>query len=117
MNRSSNRSKENHEFNKRLSELIKKKGTTVLGLSKETEIPKSTLQDWTTNTVPTDFKAAARLARSLGVSLCYLLTGEEEVHGTDLEHLYDRDAVLIDGLAEVRIVRIIPRKSFPKSGA
>ncbi len=109
LTRKPSKSEQNEEFNKRLSELIRKRGVTVLSLSKETKIPKSTLQDWTTNTVPTDFKAAARLAKALGVSLSFLLTGEDEHAPEDLTNLYERDTVLIDGLAEIRIVRVIPK--------
>ena len=112
MARKLSKSEQNEEFNKRLSELIRKRGVTVLSLSKETKIPKSTLQDWTTNTVPTDFKAAARLAKALGVSLSFLLTGGDEVSThNDLSKLYEQDSVLIDGLAESRIVRIVPKNN------
>ena len=111
MVRKSNADRNNHEFCKRLMMLTEKRGISLLALSKETQIPKSTLHDWCTSSLPTDFKAAARLAKSLDVSLSYLLTGEEEQNDKAVEPAYERETVLIDGLAEIKIVSLVPKKS------
>ena len=116
MGRKPGKSKETGaDFNKRLTELIKKKDISLLALAKETKVPKSSLHDWCTSSVPTDFHAVARLAKFLDVSLSYLLVGEQEQTSNDLETIYERDSVLIDGLAEVRIVRIIPKSGTFKA--
>jgi transcriptional regulator with XRE-family HTH domain len=118
MGRKSNKDRDNDQFSRRLSELMRKKGLSLMSLAREAVIPKSTLHDWSTSSLPTDFKAAARLAKVLNVSLAYLLTGEHDQHGQgDLETLYQPDAVIIDGLAEVRIVRMIPRRISNDSSA
>ncbi|MGE4210116.1 MAG: helix-turn-helix domain-containing protein [Oligoflexales bacterium] len=41
-------------------------------------VPTSTLQDWRAGRTPTNFKALRNLCKALGVSLSYLLTGEED---------------------------------------
>lgn len=91
--------------------LTEKRGISLLALSRETQIPKSTLHDWCTSSLPTDFKAAARLAKALNVSLSYLLTGEEDQYQQVIEQQYERDAVIIDGLAEIKIVSLVPKKN------
>ena len=52
-------------------------------MSTLTKIPKSTFR-LTIATVPTDFLAAKRLARELGVSFSYLMTGESDFVGENV---------------------------------
>lgn len=98
-----------NDFSSRLRSLIKNQNLTLKAVSKATRIPNSTLHDWTISTVPTDFLAARRLAAELGVSFTYLMTGESDFTPENMNEIYDRDHVIIDGIAEIKIVRLIPK--------
>lgn len=98
-----------NDFSLRLKKLLKERKLTLKEVSALTKIPKSTLHDWTIATVPTDFLAAKRLARELGVSFSYLMTGESDFVGENICELYERDQVLIDGIAEIKIIRLIAK--------
>lgn len=98
-----------NDFSGRLRKLIKEQNLSLKVVSKATKIPNSTLHDWTISTLPSDFLAAKRLASVLGVSFTYLMTGESDFTPENMHEIYDRDHVIIDGIAEIKIVRLIPK--------
>lgn len=61
----------------RIVNLMNENKISIRKLAKATDIPVSTLGNWMQNTVPTDFEAVSRLADHFGVSLVYILVGEE----------------------------------------
>ena len=61
-----------------LKELLEKNNLSLRELSKRTGVPSSTLQEWTINRSPKNPLQVQKVAKELGVSLHYLLFGEED---------------------------------------
>jgi transcriptional regulator with XRE-family HTH domain len=60
-----------------LKRLMKERGETLVSLSKTTGVPKSTISEWLSNRSPNPVQAV-KVANALGVSLHYLLFGEDD---------------------------------------
>ena len=60
-----------------LKKLMKVNGETLVSLSKATGVPKSTISEWLGNRTPNPVQAV-KIANHLGVSLHYLLFGEDD---------------------------------------
>lgn len=60
-----------------LQALMKKRGETLATLSKATGVPKSTISEWLGDRSPNPVQAV-KVANYLGVSLHYLLFGEDD---------------------------------------
>src|SRR5690606_22068243 len=75
------RSAMSSDFSKRLIELMRETSLTVRSAAEIAGVPVSTLQDWRAGRSPTNFLALKALCKEFGVSLSYLLTGEEDTHG------------------------------------
>jgi transcriptional regulator with XRE-family HTH domain len=60
-----------------LKRLMKESGETLATLAKTTGVPKSTISDWLSNRSPNPVQAV-KVANQLGVSLHYLLFGEDD---------------------------------------
>lgn len=56
---------------------MKESGETLISLSKSTGVPKSTISEWLSNRSPNPVQAV-KVANALGVSLHYLLFGEDD---------------------------------------
>lgn len=56
---------------------MKQRGVTARALSKATSVPESTISDWTSGREPKLNDAVVRVARFLGVSVDFLVTGKE----------------------------------------
>ena len=96
-------------FGKRLSRLMKKEGMSIRAAAKMAEVPASTLSGWTANTLPSDFKAVKRLSEHLGVSLTYLLTGEEDTLRGNIQFIPEnKKEEVYSGLLEVSIKKVRP---------
>lgn len=74
-----------------LRALIQKLGTDLRSIERETEIPYTTLHTWLHNGRPTDFRKIRRLARHLGVSIDYLVFGEEDKNSKKSEAEKNRE--------------------------
>lgn len=64
------------KFSTNLKQLIKAKGLTAKQLSDSTGIPRTTISEWINGREPTASDALIKLARFLGVSVEFLITGE-----------------------------------------
>lgn len=75
-------------------------------------VPSSTIQGWREGSAPTDFGAVRKLARRLGVTLSFLLTGQEDASNSaaTVEQVFQDGGSLFDGYLEVKIKRLIPRQ-------
>jgi transcriptional regulator with XRE-family HTH domain len=98
-------------FANNLNRLMQEKAMSVRQAAQAAQVSPSTLQAWRAGAHPTDFAAVRRLARALGVSMTYLLTGEEE-------NTKDHDTVIVvdDGLLYDGIVHLTVRKLSPQPG-
>lgn len=65
------------KINTILKRLMKENGETLISLSKSTGVPKSTISEWLGNRSPNPVQAV-KVANALGVSLHYLLFGEDD---------------------------------------
>jgi transcriptional regulator with XRE-family HTH domain len=61
-----------------LNGLMKKKGIRIAELSKATGVPRTTLNEWSSNRSPKNPMQLRAVANYLGVSIHFLLFGEED---------------------------------------
>jgi transcriptional regulator with XRE-family HTH domain len=90
-----------------IKRLLKEQRRTLKEVSRETEIPYSTLHTWYENRQPKDIIKAQRLAEFFGISLHQLLFDQEETHEQKKPEKIEakKDGVLV-GTFEVVIRRI-----------
>lgn len=101
-------------FSKILRSLMTEKNLSVRAAADIARVGISTIDNWRAGALPEDYSAVKRLANGLGVSLSFLLTGEDEVRGNDqvptITEAFDDGGTLFDGYAKITIQRLIPRK-------
>jgi transcriptional regulator with XRE-family HTH domain len=85
---------------------------TITSMSKATGVPKSTISEWLNNRAPNPV-FAARVAKHLGVSLHYLLFGEED-SSEPLHRLLKEE--LFSGTFEINVRRVKVQKSGGQDG-
>lgn len=91
-----------------LKDLIERRGYSQSRLAREAAVNPKSLSDWLAHRTPRDLNAVRRVARVLGVSLSYLLFGEEESSSSrDFGERRDSPA----GVYEVTIRRL-PRREM-----
>jgi transcriptional regulator with XRE-family HTH domain len=103
------------DFSRRLEALMLSKKITVREAAKIADVGVSTIQGWKNGVAPTDFEAVKRLARYFETSMSYLLTGEDEGASKTpmvLEDFFSTDGVFFDGICQVTIKRLVPRKDI-----
>lgn len=102
-------------FAKILRTLMSEKKLSIREAAEIAGVGTSTIDNWRGGALPEDYSAVKRLARGLGVSFSFLLTGEEEVrgegHAPAIGEVFDDGGALFDGYAKITIQRLIPRKS------
>ncbi len=92
---------------------MNEKGMTVRQAATIAGVGSSTIDDWRGGALPEDYSAVKRLAKDLGVSFSFLLTGEEE--GRDptalpsITEVFEDGGALFDGYAKITIQRLLPR--------
>lgn len=91
-----------------LRELMNQRGETLKSLSISSGVPKSTISDWMSNRTPNPIQAA-RVAQHLGVSLHYLLFGNEDPKNED-PTVFQKN--ILSGVFEIEIKRIHKIKDF-----
>ncbi len=88
------------------------KGVTVKEAGRIAGVGTSKIQAWRTGTQPTDFKAVRQLARALGTSFSFLLTGEDDTRPegeTPIAEVLKDGGMIFDGICQVTIKRLVPR--------
>lgn len=101
-------------FAKILRSLMKEKGISIRQAADIAGVASSTIDDWRAGALPENYLAVKKLAKGLGVSLSFILTGEDETR--DVNHLpsvaevFDDGGALFDGYAKITIQRLVPRK-------
>ena len=86
-----------------LRTLIKERRMTLVEISKATGVPATTIAEWSNNRAPKNPVHAQKVASHLGVSLHFLLFGEED-HQEPITKLLKED--LFSGTFEINIKRI-----------
>lgn len=85
-----------------LKKLMSESGETLVSISKATGVPKSTISEWLGNRSPNPVQAA-QVANHLGVSLHYLLFGEDDAHDP-LQKIMKED--FFKGTFEISVKRV-----------
>lgn len=88
------------------SKLIQSYGITPYKVSKETGISQSTLSDWKKGKITPKSDTMKKLADYLGVSVDYLMTGEEK-KGDKKYYINDETAAMAQKLFENKELRVL----------
>lgn len=97
-------------FSETLKTLLSERGVTAKVVSQATGIPTSTLSEWTAGRVPKLGKDVMKLARFFGVSVEFLITGEEpepRIVGDLLESMGDGFTTLHRGVYRVKVEKYL----------
>lgn len=101
-------------FAKILRALMIEKKMSVRTAAEIAGVGTSTIDNWRAGALPEDYVAVKRLSKSLGVSLSFILTGEDEIRDLNsppsLTEVFDDGGAIFDGFAKITIQRLIPRK-------
>jgi transcriptional regulator with XRE-family HTH domain len=95
------------ELSNMLKKLVKDRRTSVRSLSRELNIPQSTLNSMVKGSQPGSLEQLLKLSKHFGVSLEYLITGEDSRTPT-LDEVLTQD--VFSGWLNVTIKRAIPDK-------
>jgi transcriptional regulator with XRE-family HTH domain len=100
-------------FGKRLSALMEERDLGVRDAAGIAGVSPSTVVSWRSGAAPEDYVAVKRLARGLGTTLSFLLTGEDDARpaGTfpAIAEVFDDGGPLFDGYAKITIQRLLPK--------
>lgn len=103
------------DFAKRLNQLMTERKMTVRVAALHAKVATSTVQNWRSGHVPSDFIAVKRLADALGVSFSFLLTGEEDVRSAvrapAITECFAFNETIFDGYARLTIQKLHPLHS------
>lgn len=99
-------------WGKRLASVLKEQDLSNRAVAEKANIPSTVLSSWVRHGAsPADLLMVKRLADVLKIDFCWLLTGERmketPVHASELF----KEVPYFDGLARIRIDRLIPRNS------
>lgn len=86
-----------------LKQLLKERGISLRELSKRSGVPVSTLSEWSSNREPKSPIQTRKVAEALGVSMHFLLFGEDD-RQEPLQKLLKED--LFQGTFEISIKRV-----------
>lgn len=100
-------------FADNLTSLMEEKSIGVREAAKIAGVSPSTISEWRNGSHPDDYIAVKKLAKTLGTTLSFLLTGEDDnkVEVPAISEVFTDGGDLFNGFAEIRIKRLIPRDS------
>ena len=91
------------------------KGMGVREASRAAGVGPSTIVSWRSGALPEDYLAVKKLARALGTTLGFLLTGEADDRDSKnppaIAEVFSDGGALFDGYAKITIQRLLPRKN------
>lgn len=112
------RRKESHPFPKVLKSIMEERSLTVAEIARMAGVPRTVAGDWTSGSSPADYVKCKRLADALGVSLAFLLTGENDVasgqRSPTIAEVFADAGDVFDGYCQVTIRRLVPRAEAKK---
>jgi transcriptional regulator with XRE-family HTH domain len=92
--------------------LMSQKQITVRQAAEIAGVGHTTVVNWRGGALPEDFRAVRLLAKALGVSFSFLLTGEDDTRpngAPSVEEIFQDGGFLFDGFAKITIQRLIPK--------
>jgi len=92
------------EFGGRLKQLMKKKNLTGKKLSRDLDISYNSIQEWLSSRMPRDPQVLKKLSNYFGVSVYFLLYGEEDPASL-ISNILDKTEIHT-GLYEISIKRV-----------
>lgn len=103
-------------FARNLLSLMEERRVGVRELAKRAGTSPANISDYRAGVAPSDFKLVARIAKELGVTMSFLLTGAEDeaepaANSPSITEVFDDGGSLFDGYARISIQRLIPRSS------
>lgn len=107
-------SKSPSPFSKLLVSLMEERNLGVREAARAAQVSPSTIVSWRSGSLPEDYVAVKRLAKHLGVSLSFILTGEDETRSEGVpavSEVFEDGGVFFDGYARIRIERLVPKKT------
>lgn len=99
-------------FTRLLNSLMSERQLGVREAARICGVSPSTVTDWRSGTIPDDFMAVRTLAKELGVTMSFLLTGEDDSRpngSPNITEVFDDGGSLFDGYAKITIQRLIPK--------
>jgi transcriptional regulator with XRE-family HTH domain len=100
-------------FGQILTALMEEKDMGVREAARVAGVGASTIVSWRGGALPEDYQAVKRLAATLGTTLSYLLTGEDETRPAGfapaISEVFRDGGALFDGYAKITIQRLIPK--------
>lgn len=112
--RTRRRQQDQNVFSRSLVALMEEKQIGVREAAQIAGVAPSTIVSWRGGAYPEDFMAVKRIARALGVSLSFLLTGEDDTRPDGVPavaEVFADGGTLFDGYAKITIQRLVPKKS------
>jgi len=99
------------DWSQRLKKVLSDRGLSQSRAARLIGVSPSVISGWTAGSRPVDPLRVKRFCDALGISFCWLMTGEEEVGRTpaNLEDIFVSEAVF-DGYARIRVEKLILRK-------
>lgn len=99
------------EWGQRLKSVLNERKISLRKAAAMAGVSPSVMDSWTSGATPSDLLAVKALSNSLGVSFSWLLTGEPDSGGDSISiHEYFEEFTLFNGLARIKIEKLIPRK-------
>jgi transcriptional regulator with XRE-family HTH domain len=106
-------------FSKILSKLMDEKGIGVREAARIAEVGPSTVMSWRAGSLPENYVAVKKLAKALGTTLSYLLTGEDDSRPQgsipSVAEVFDEAGRLFDGYAKITIQKLVPKTTNKKN--
>ncbi|MBI3555224.1 MAG: hypothetical protein HY074_03035 [Deltaproteobacteria bacterium] len=105
-------------FSKILTTLMAEKEVGVREAARIAGVGPSTLVSWRAGALPEDYIAVRKLAHHFGVTLGYLLTGEDDTRPADgipaISEVFQDGGILFDGYAKILVQRLVPKLNDKK---
>ncbi len=111
------RAREVAPFARNLIDLMSQKNMTVREAAKIAGVGHATVVNWRGGALPEDFRAVRLLAKALGVSFSFLLTGEDDTRPdgpASMNEVFQDGGALFDGYAKITIQRLVPKGGHMK---
>lgn len=101
-------------FGKTLTSLMSERNISVREAARLAGVGASTIVSWRSGALPEDFRAVKALAKILGTTMSFLLTGEDDSRPNSnplaISEVFEDGGELFDGYAKITIQRLHPRK-------
>ena len=106
-------------FSKILRSLLAERKMKIREAARIAGVAPSTISAWCADGRPENFTAVKKLAKALGVSFTYLLTGEEDESRSanaipTITEVFDEGTELYNGYARIVMIQMVPKATEKK---